>query len=225
MANKRIFEIDFLKVTAIILMIIFHVIYDLNEFVGLDINYEYGFWYWVGRIAALLFIFLAGINSGFSKKSINRGFIVFCCGMVITLVSLIMFKNEYVRFGILHFLGISMILFPLLKRMNNWILLIIALIIGILFSFDTFIYDTKIIIFLENIFGEPSIDYYPLFPYLSLFIFGILIYKVFYYKRKSILNLYTQNKAISIISKCSLLIYLIHQPIILGVIFIIKYFL
>lgn len=223
MINRRIFEIDFLKVTAIILMIIFHFIYDLNEFVGLDINYQFGFWYWLGRVAAVLFIFLAGINSGFSKNPIKHGMIVFSCGMIVTLISLIMFKEEFVRFGILHFLGISMMLFPLLKRLNNGILIIFALVTGILFSFDTFIYNTKVIVFLENIFGRPSIDYYPLFPYLSLFILGILAYKSFYYKKKSIFNLYTKSKTILIISKYSLLIYLIHQPIILGIIFIIKY--
>ena len=224
MINKRIFEIDFLKVTAIILMIIFHFIYDLNEFVGLDINYQSSLWYWLGRVAAVLFIFLAGINSGFSKKPIKHGMIVFSCGMIITLVSLIMFKEEFVRFGVLHFLGISMMLFPLLKSLNNWILIIFALVTGILFSFDSFVYNTKIIIFLENIFGRPSFDYYPLFPYLSLFILGILVYKILYYKKKSIFNLYTKNKIIIFVSKHSLLIYLIHQPIILGIIFIIKYF-
>lgn len=223
MINKRIFEIDLLKVIAIVLMIAFHFVYDLNEFIGLNVNYDSGFWYWLGRIAAILFIFLAGINSGFSKNPIKRGIIVFGCGLIVTFASYLVFGDEYVRFGILHFLGISMILFPLLKRINNWLLLLIALVIGILFSFDTFIYNTKIIMFLENTFGKPSIDYYPLFPYLSLFILGILIYKIYYYKKKSILNLYTQSKIIAITSKYSLLIYLIHQPIILGIMMIIKY--
>lgn len=223
MVNKRIFEIDLLKVIAIIFMIVFHFIYDLNEFMGLDIIYESGFWYWLGRIAAFFFIFLAGINSGFSKNPIKRGMIVFGCGIIITLISFLVFKDYYVRFGILHFLGISMMISPFLKRINNWILLLIALVGGILFSFDTFIYNTKVIMFLENTFGKPSVDYYPLFPYLSLFILGILIYKIYYYKKKSIINLYTRSNIISITSKYSLLIYLIHQPIILGIMYLIKY--
>jgi len=58
MENRRIFEIDLLRTVAIILMIIFHIIYDLNEFAGIDINYKSGFWYWEGRVAALIFIFI-----------------------------------------------------------------------------------------------------------------------------------------------------------------------
>ena len=43
MGNRRIWELDFFRAIAIILMVIFHIVYDLNEFVGLDIDYLSGF--------------------------------------------------------------------------------------------------------------------------------------------------------------------------------------
>jgi len=66
-------EIDLLRTVAMILMVVFHLVYDLNEFAGLDVNYWSGFWYWVGRAAAWTFIFLSGISSGFSRNTIKRG--------------------------------------------------------------------------------------------------------------------------------------------------------
>lgn len=226
MTNKRIFEIDFLKATAIILMVIFHIVYDLNEFVGIGLDYTTGFWYWVGKISVLLFIFLAGINSGFSKRPIKRGTIVLGFGIVITIVTFVFLRDEYVRFGILHFLGVCMILFPYLKKLNNGILLIIAIAIIVSVNLSNVLAETSIITFFKDIFGGvPTIDYYPLFPYISAFIFGILAYKIFYYKRVSILNLYLKNRAIYMVSKYSLFIYLIHQFIIIGIIFLFKFLL
>jgi uncharacterized membrane protein len=219
MKNKRIFEIDFFKVIALILMIIFHTIYDLNEFVNIDLDYTSGLWYYIGKISAILFIFLAGINSGFSHNPLKRGIMVLSCGMIVTFTTFIFMNDLYVRFGILHFLGVSMILFPLLKRINNVILFLIAILIIVLSNIEIF-NNMNLIVFLRNTFGSMSIDYYPLFPYLSIFIFGILAYKLFYYKRKSILKLNTQSKLLYMISKYSLLIYLVHQLIILSIIFL-----
>lgn len=222
MIDKRIFEIDFLKVTALIMMIVFHIVYDLNEFVGINIDYRVGFWYWIGKIAALLFIFLAGINSCFSSRPIKRGITVFLCGIGITIVTFIFLRGEYVRFGILHFLGVCILISPYLKKLNNWILLLIAVSIIMLVNFDV-LSNTNLIILLRNIFGgRPSIDYYPLFPYLSVFIFGIIAYKIFYCRKESIINWYSRSKILYMISKYSLSIYLIHQPIILGMIYLLN---
>lgn len=119
MENRRIWEIDFLRAIAIILMATFHTVFDLKEFVGLDINYLSGFWYWESKASALMFIFFAGISSGFSKNTVKRGIKVLAFAIGITFVTYIFFREQYIRFGILHLLGTGMILFPLLKKMNN----------------------------------------------------------------------------------------------------------
>ena len=40
--SNRIWEIDFLRGIAIILMSLFHLLYDLSEFYNYDINYTSG---------------------------------------------------------------------------------------------------------------------------------------------------------------------------------------
>lgn len=225
MGNRRIWEIDFLRAIAIILMVIFHIVYDLNEFVGLDIDYLSGFWYWEGKTSALMFIFFAGISSGFSKNTVKRGIKVLIFAMVITLVTYIFFREQYIRFGILHLLGTSMILFPLLKKMNNILLLITAVFIVLAaISIKSTLVDTGLLIPFGVIYrGFATLDYYPISPYLSVFILGILAYKMYYYKGQSIFKFHYKNEYLSMISKNSLAIYLIHQPVLVGMAIVINY--
>lgn len=226
MEGKRIWEIDFIRAIAIILMVIFHIVYDLNEFVDINIDYQNGFWYWEGKVSALLFIFLAGISCGYSKNNVKRGIKVLAFAMVITFITYILFREQYVRFGILHFLGISMLLFPLLKRINNLFLFTSAMVIALAAApLKSVLADTSLLLPLGVMYrGFTSVDYYPLSPYLSMFILGILAYKLYYYKKRSLFKFSYENEYISMISKNSLMIYLLHQPIIVGTIFFVKVF-
>lgn len=221
--GRRIWEIDLLRATAIILMIIFHTVVDLNKFVGIDIDYLSGFWYWEGKASALTFIFLSGISSGFSKNNVRRGVKVIAYGMAITLITYILYKEQYVRFGILHLLGISMILFPLLKKMNNMLLFISAAVIALVaIPLKNILANTSLLLPLGVMYREfATLDYYPLSPYLSMFILGIIAYKMYYYKKHSLFKFGYENKYITAISKNSLAIYLIHQPVIIATIFLI----
>lgn len=224
MGNKRIWEIDFLRAGAIILMVVFHLIFDLNEFVGINIDYLNGFWYWEGKISALIFIFLAGISSGFSKNNMKRGIIVLAFAMVITLVTYILYKDQYIIFGILHFLAVCMLLYPLLQRINNIILLAMAAIIALAaIPLKDIAIDNASLLPLGIMYkGFSTFDYYPLLPYLSVFILGILAYKTYYYKKLSLFKSYIENAFIRTVSKNSLAIYLIHQPILIGMIYLTK---
>ncbi len=225
MQKKRIWEIDLLRGIAIILMVVFHFVYDLNIFAGVNINYSTGFWYWVGRMAAILFIFISGISSGFSSDNLKRGIKVFSFGMVVSVATYMVFQQEYVRFGILHFLGFCMIIFPLLKKLHVLVLMSMAIVISYLADpVKNILVDTSLLLPLGFRYrGFRSVDYYPLIPYLSLFILGVIAYKMYYYKRKSAFNFTLENKNINLISKYSLLIYVIHQPVIIGLILLFNY--
>lgn len=223
--NNRIFEIDLLRVVAICLMIVFHFVYDLNEFAGVAINYEAPLWHFIGKISAITFIFVAGISAGFSRNSFKRGFKVLGFGMILTIVTYFFDATEFIRFGILHFLGVAMISFPLLNKLRKWQLSILALVsiyIGSLAAKTTVV--THLLLpfgFMYNNFA--TMDYYPIFPYISVFLFGIIIYKIYYFKGKGLIKIHNNYTVLKYISKNSLFIYLVHQPILLGIILIIKY--
>jgi uncharacterized membrane protein len=225
-ADKRIWEIDLLRVIAIGLMTVFHGVYDLREFVGVNVNYLSGFWYWVGKLSALLFIFLSGISSGLAERNnLGRGLKLLGLGMGISIVTYLFLEEEYVRFGILHLLGSAIILSPLLHKMKNWLLFLLAAIL-ILASLPLkrILVQTSLFLPLGLMYpGFTTVDYYPLIPYLAVFILGVVVYKSYYYKKRSLFKNEYQNATVRRISKNSLLIYLVHQPIMLGIIFILKF--
>ena len=218
-------EIDVLRAVAIILMVLFHLVYDLNVFAGLSIDYRSPFWFLIGKVSALLFMFISGLSNGFSRSPVKRGVKVLFYGMGITVVTYLFMQEEYVRFGILHFLGVSMILTPLLVRLSSWTLWGLAGSSAVLgFWFKEQVVKTSLLLPFGLMYdGFGSMDYYPLFPYLAMTFLGILAYRHIYAQRiKPLLILPNNPKLIRWLSRNSLGIYLCHQPLLLLVIFIIK---
>lgn len=223
-SGQRHGEIDVLRALAIVLMVLFHLVYDLKEFAGFSIDYQSPVWFFIGKASALLFIFTSGLSIGFSRSPVRRGLKVVFYGMGITVVTYLFMKEEYVRFGILHFLGVTMILSPLLVRLSSWTLWGLAgssVVLG--FWFKEQVLKTSLLLPIGLIYdGFGSIDYYPLFPYLAVTILGILAYQHFYAQRTEPLLVLRKNSVlIGWLSRNSLGIYLCHQPILLLIIFII----
>jgi len=66
-----------------------------------------------------------------------------------------------------------------------------------------------------------SADYYPLIPWFGVFLWGNGIGKWLYKSKQSLFGIEPQNPMLSILSKLgrrTLLIYLLHQPVIIGII-------
>lgn len=226
MKRSRIWEIDLLRVIAITLMIIFHIVYDLNEFVGMKVDYESIPWFLVGKTSALMFMFVAGISSVLSKNSFKRGLQVFSMGMLITMVTFIIMREEYVRFGILHFLGVSMILSIYLRKLDNLTLILLSIAsIFLGFWIGHITINTFLLLpFGVMYYGFASMDYYPLFPYIGVFMIGMVFGKRFYVdRRESLFNRKINLGFFNWVSVNSLVIYLVHQPIILAIILSIKF--
>ncbi|CDF59357.1 heparan-alpha-glucosaminide N-acetyltransferase [Thermobrachium celere] len=221
---NRIGEIDLFRTIAIILMIIFHFVYDLNEFVGVDINYETGIWYFLGKAAGLLFIIISGISSNFSKKPIKNAFKIFIYAFLINIISYILFKDSYIRFGVLHFLGTMTIFSVILNKVKTYLLILIQVLAYIIYRvvLHVFVSTYLLIPFGFTYSGFVSIDYYPIIPYIIYYILGILIYRLVYKKGKRILPIEIKSRIIEGISKKSLEIYLLHQPVILLVLYFMK---
>lgn len=224
-AVQRYGEIDVLRAVAIVLMVLFHLVYDLKVFAGVSIDFQSPFWFTEGKTSALLFIFLSGLSSGFSRSPVRRGLKVLFYGMGITVVTYLFMKDEYVRFGILHFLGVTMILAPLLFRLSSgtlWGLAGSSVVLG--FWFKGQLVKTSLMLPLGLMYdGFASMDYYPLFPYLAVTFLGVLAYRHLYAQRKEpLLSFQLKSEPIKWLSRNSLGIYLVHQPVLLLIIFIIN---
>ncbi len=225
--NKRIWEIDFIRGIAIILMVIFHVIVDLKDFHDLHFEYLNGFWYYEGKLAAILFIVISGISCTFSRNTMKRGITVFAFGMVVTVATYFFDPQTYINFGILHFLGASMILASFLNKLGkkNVIFLWGTIIIIVGYLFDH-MYVNSPYLFPVGLITKhyQSLDFYPLFPWFGIFLYGMGLGKTLYANKKSLLAFLPKHDFISLIGRHSLAIYLLHQPVLLTTLYVIFYF-
>ncbi len=224
--KNRIQEIDFLRGIAIILMVLFHLIVDLKDFYNYDLEYLSGFWYVEGKVSALLFILLCGVSSTLSKNNTRHGITVFLWSMLLTIITYYYNKNCFILFGILHFLGISLLSVPIIKTLpNGWLAFIstISMILGTLFS-QRYIDNPYLfpIGLTTNTFV--ALDYYPIFPWYGVFLLGIIIGKLIYNNKKRLSSRQASPfpiRLITTLGEHSLVIYLVHQPLLLVLLYLI----
>ncbi len=234
----RFFEIDFLRGIAIIAMIAFHALFDLNYFAGYSFPLHKGAFFLLGRFASVTFIFLVGLSLSISynrarqqktktqlfQKYFFRGAKIFSLGLLITAVTWLLFPKEVIVFGVLHFIGLAIILsFPFLGRRKT------NLLIGILFILSGFWLQSVSIpspLLLWVGFtpvGFYSFDYFPLLPWFGLVLLGLFSGNMLYSgeERKFSLPDLSKNRFIgffSFLGRNSLLIYFLHQPVLVAVI-------
>ena len=120
---ERFWEVDLARGFAIIFVIIYHTLFDLYYFDVLDPKlYEFPMWH-LARVVASTFILLVGVSLSLSHsrrkvqgdpdpyaRHLKRGVTIFTMGFGITIVTWIFIGSDYIAFGILHLLGLSIIL-------------------------------------------------------------------------------------------------------------------
>lgn len=240
-ANGRLWEIDAIRGIALIIMILFHFFYDLNHFGVTNYKLYTGLFSYLAYITASVFVILAGVSLTINlkksqkkyatkeiyKRFILRGIKIFLLGVIITLITLFYIPERFVLFGVLHCIGISIILaIPFLSYKTTNILLGIPIIaIGMILRTMTFDFEWFIPLgFLPQRYF--TIDYFPLFPWFGVILIGIALGNLLYpdaqrsYKiREQIKN--PIPKGISFIGRHSLHVYFLHQPILILIILLI----
>ncbi|SHM29296.1 Uncharacterized membrane protein [Caldanaerovirga acetigignens] len=219
--KHRIVELDSFRGIAVFLMVIFHGIFDLSYYFGLNIDYSRGFWYYEGKLSALMFIWIAGISSYFSRNPRQRGIKLFLFSMAITVATYLLDSTNYIRFGILHFLGTSYMLSPCFKKIDSFALVLLALAVLAAGTYFDSLTTQNPYLFPLGITTPyfSSLDYYPLIPYFGVFLLGMAFGRDFYAKGYRIFGEFREN-FLSLLGRHSLIIYLIHQPVLLLFLFI-----
>jgi len=233
MANERFWEIDSFRGIAIILMVVSNFITDISYFGIYSINTYSGFWLYFARTVVSMFILLAGISLTLSysrvkskpprnihKKYLLRGAKIFGLGLLITLVTWMFLKEDFILFGVLHLIGISIILGHfLLKRPKLGLLLGISFVlIGIYLQTMAFGFPWLAWLGFRPE-GFYSVDYVPIFPWFGLFLIGMFLGNKFYPEGKRKFRFSnSENKLfapLQFLGRNSLLIYFIHQPVLI----------
>ena len=146
--------------------------------------------------------------------------------MIISLVTYIYIPERYVIFGVLHLIGISIIIsIPFISyKKINIILGLIIISLGIYLK--TLKFDFNILIPLGfTPYGFYTVDYFPILPWFGVVLIGIAIGNYIYPNTKRIFSLkdYSNTtivKTLCFLGRNSLIIYFLHQPILIGLLYI-----
>ncbi len=231
-SKKRFWEIDFLRGIAVILMVAFHLLFDLRFFAGVSFGLGETFWFWFPRATAAIFILLVGVSLSISssrsqashKKFLNRGLRIFFYGLLISIFTFLLFPQEFIAFGILHLIGLSIIIsIPFLKwRLRNLAVGIGAVALGLFL--ETVPAHSSFFLWL-GLFPKAfqSFDFFPLFPWIGLVFLGIFAGNLLYPKAKRNFSFpdLSQNPAVrpfAFLGRHSLPIYFLHQPVLVFII-------
>lgn len=239
---KRIILVDELRGFAVICMVIFHLLYSLIFIFKVDLGMSVQqAMFFAQPFGAGLFIIISGFSCFYSKSNFKRGFLILIMGLILSAFTYLIIPSQTIIFGILHFLGLSILLFEvtraLIAKVHPWIIMAFSVVIfAVTFNISSGWLNFPLIgralipqqFYNYTIlapFGLPpasfsSADYFPLLPWYALFLIGTLIGR---YSSKNRWPVFVYQKHIpflSSVSKYALYIYLAHQPIIFALLWL-----
>ncbi len=245
--KKRIVIIDTLRGFALIYMIFFHFIYDMAFLIQSEWGmaaYEFNSKIVIFDTAS--FILLAGVSSAFSRSNAKRGGKLLAIGVVFTFVTAFVFPGYSIYFGILQLLGLSMVLYGAfedkLKKLPA-IPVIIACAVIFVLTYNI----QKGFIGIEGLFEIAlpqellannmlypygilrrefaTVDYEPLLPWFFLYLGGTYVGGIICKHRDNLPEFCYADPLppVSLMGRHSLLIYVLHQPIILAVVYALQF--
>ena len=232
--KKRIWELDVLRGVCILGMVVVHLIYDLQTFFSLPFLADSRLFDLIKQWGGVLFLLISGICVTLGSHPVRRFLIVFACGLLCSAVTAGMYflnmadKSIIIYFGVLHCLGVCMLLWPLLKRLPVWALGLLGLgltVLGLWISGNVVV-DFPWLIPLGLVPGDfASSDYFPLLSNLGFFLVGAFLGKTLYRKKETLLPRVNPANPVlaffTLLGKWSLPVYLLHQPVITGLLYLI----
>lgn len=235
--KNRLPLLDTVRGITVISMVIYHTMWDLVYIYGYRFNFYTGNlgYIWQQSIC-WTFILLSGFCWNFGKNKLKRGLTVFIAGLIVSIVTYVFMPSAKILFGVLTMLGSMMLITIPLDRMLKKIPHLAGGILSVVLFFvtrncnDGFLGFEKLNIlrfpkeiyvnYLSAYLGFPpsnfsSADYFSLVPWGFLFLTGYFLYHImkdYNFDKKLIIK--GNVKPLCFIGRHSLIIYMLHQPII-----------
>jgi uncharacterized membrane protein len=234
----RYWEVDVARGSAMVAVILYHLVYDLDVLGGYPVESTSGFWGAFADASAFAFVFLAGLSLSLSSaragrsrrdrgpfgKYLRRGARIFSYGMLITLTFWVLDLGVVV-FGILHLIGASIVLaYPFLRlRWSNGLLGLLIVVLGVYLQTEQVSVTGPGTVLLAPLGIEPEglymPDYRPLLPWFGVVLIGVFLGNTAY-GRRSAMAIDADGPPywapLVLLGKHTLLVYLIHQPLLIA---------
>jgi uncharacterized membrane protein len=231
--RERIWEIDFLRGLSIILMVGYHLLYDLGAMAG--VKSLLGFttdlttpaWLAAQYFFAGLFVVLSGISSTLSRGNVRRAVKLLAVALLVSIVTYFFNRAATIHFGILHCLGVSILVYgAAFERVKapacagaGAVVLILSAALPFALKGVTIPFNWLLPLGIHTSFYS-SFDYFPLLPWFGIFLAGAALGKSVYFSKRSLIRRRLPATFINFAGRHSLLIYIVHQPVILGVLYL-----
>lgn len=236
---ERFIELDVWRGGAIIAMVLFHFVF-LQDFLGYQrLAYDEGIWFLLARFVQWSFLLLVGIGIRLSwqksvlyKKSkvdflfrqLKKGVIVLSCAWLITLLSALLVPEAFVRFGILHLIGVSILGLSFLADRPNASAFVAIFIYLLSFIVQSITVHQEWLLIFGFYYRFQSLDYFPIIPWMAIPALGISLGSRLYPSFAPKIKVDPKSPyapllgVLAFLGKYSLFIYMAHIPVLLGLV-------
>lgn len=231
----RVSVLDTLRGLTLVSMILYHLCYNLDSIFGVPLPWYHtaGARLWQLSICGT-FLLLAGACTHLTRRPVRRALRVGAAALVITLATYAAMPSELIVFGILHCMTLCLLFYAAVRRLLQKIPPKLGVLLSGMLFLLTFHVPQKYLFFPPFAIPLPqewylsywlsvigllspdfySADYFPIFPYLFLFLTGHFLG----YGLKKLPEKIREFSIapFSFLGRHSLLVYLLHQPVLYG---------
>ena len=239
-ASSRYAFIDWLRGFSILLMVIYHLCYDLDLFGYIDTAFGKNYWVPFRYVIVIGFLSLVGVSlvlvhgdkirwRSMRKRSLQ----LLLAAIAVSVSSYVVDPRQVTLFGILQLILVaSWLALPFIKYAN------LALLSGVvIFAFGHLVQTPALEPLWIHWIGmveykRPALDYVPVFPWLGVVLMGITLGHWFFsnstgqklasFQMSELPGLTLFSKGLEKAGQHSLIIYLVHQPMLFGMFYVIE---
>lgn len=236
--------LDVIRGVVLLSMIVYHAMWDIVNILHYPLVWYSGMGAFVWQQSICwTFILLSGFCWTLGRRPLRRGLTVLGASVLISVVTRIVMPSSRILFGVLNLIGVGMLLLipadKLLRRLPPALgvagsVFLFALTRNVQYGhlgFGTWkLVDMPPALY-QNLFfafwgfppeGFYSSDYFPIFPWIFLFLAGYFLARL--------LNIHTKNwrllsfdcPPLRFLGRHSLVIYLLHQPLLYGIFMVLQ---
>ena len=241
--TARYDRLDALRGIAMVWMTAYHFCFDLNYFKWIQQDfYRDPVWTWQRTCIVSLFLLCAGagqavaLHQGQSWQRFWRRWAqVALCALLVTAGSYLMYPKSFIFFGVLHGIAVMLVVVRLTAHWGRWLWIAGALAIAMSFVASPAIFhwpglqflDAKAFSWLGLVSKKPlTEDYVPVLPWLGVMWWGVAAAQWLLRERPALLTTAIPAAArwLAWLGGWSLVYYMLHQPVLLGLLSVVQRF-